>query len=273
MSRLQRWDELATVDFAGFDPLTTAAVLPLAATEQHGPHLPLATDAIIADALLEAAAALVATDVPLLRLPTQRIGHSPEHAGFSGTLTLPAETLLAAWTEIGRGVHAAGVRKLLVLNTHGGQSGLVDVVAVRLRGAFGMTVVRYSYHRLPPPAGLIDARERRFGLHGGLIETSLLLHIAPDLVRGDRLANFRSAAEPWEERHPHLPIEADVGVAWCAEDLNAGGATGDAAAASAALGAQLLAHNAQRLARTIEDLQRCPLLTDLVPDPPVGSRP
>jgi creatinine amidohydrolase len=253
---VDRWEDLVSADFGRFDPQNAVAVLPVAAVEQHGPHLPLATDALVCDAILDDALARLDAAAPVLRLPTQRVGHSPEHTGFPGTLSLRAATVIALWTDIGRSVAAAGIRKLLVFNSHGGQAALVDLVAQTLRSEAAMTVARCSYHRLPLPDGWVAERERRFGLHGGQAETSMMLHIAPHLVRPDRLRDFASSAEPWEATHRGLQIEGATGIGWRAEDLNPEGVTGDASSASAELGARLLAHFAARLAALLEDL-RC----------------
>ena len=255
---MDRWEDLVTADFGRFDPQNAVAVLPVAAVEQHGPHLPLGTDALICDAILDDALARLDVAAPVLRLPTQRVGHSPEHTGFPGTLSLRAATALALWTDIGRSVAAAGIRKLLLFNSHGGQTALGDIVAQALRSEAAMTVARCSYHRLPLPEGWVAERERRFGLHGGQVETSLMLHIAPHLVRRDRMRDFVSSAEPWEASHRGLQIEAETGIGWRAEDLNPEGVTGDASSASAELGARLLAHFAARLAALLEDLRRFP---------------
>jgi creatinine amidohydrolase len=256
---VDRWEDLATTDFGRFDPEKAVAVLPVAAVEQHGPHLPLGTDAIICDAILDIALARLDAAAPVLRLPTQRVGHSPEHTGFPGTLTLRAETALALWTEIGRSVAAAGIRKLLLFNSHGGQGALVDIVAQVLRSEASMTVARCSYYRFPLPEGWVAERERRFGVHGGQVETSLMLHIAPHLVRLDRMGDFASSAESWEAAHRGLQIEGETGIGWRAEDLNPEGVTGDASSASAELGARLLEHFAARVAALLEDLRRFPL--------------
>jgi creatinine amidohydrolase len=194
-------------------------------------------------------------------LPTQWVGYSPEHSGFPGTLSLRAETVLALWTDIGRAVAAAGIRKLLLFNSHGGQGALVDIVAQVLRSEASMTVARCSYYRLPLPEGWVAERERRFGLHGGQVETSLMLHIAPHLVRLDRARDFASSAEHWEAAHRGLQIEAETGIGWRAEDLNREGVSGDASSASADLGARLLEHFAARVAALLEDLWRFPLVS------------
>jgi creatinine amidohydrolase len=255
---VDRWEDLATTDFGRLDPEKTVAVLPVAAVEQHGPHLPLGTDAIICDAILDSALARLGTAALVLRLPTQRVGHSPEHIGFPGTLSLRVETVLALWRDIGRSVAAAGIRKLLLFNSHGGQAALVDIAAQALRSDAAMIVARCSYYRFPLPEGWVAERELRFGLHGGQVETSLMLHIAPRLVRLDRIRDFASSAEPWEAAHRGLRIEGETGIGWRAEDLNPDGVTGDASSASAELGARLLEHFAARVAALLDDLQRFP---------------
>src|SRR5690606_18038026 len=123
--------DFTTVDFTGLDAERTVALLPVAAVEQHGPHLPLGTDAIIVNAVAGALLGRVPADAALLVLPALEIGHSPEHESYPGTLSATAENLLALWADVGRRVAAAGVRKLIVLNAHGGQKSLVDLVAIR----------------------------------------------------------------------------------------------------------------------------------------------
>lgn len=252
------WEDLTAAEFSELDPDTTVALLPVAAIEQHGPHLPLGTDAIIADAIVERALGSVIPNGALLRLPTQRIGLSPEHARFAGTLTLTVETALRLWCEIGDGVAAAGVRKLILFNSHGGQVALVDLVAQRLRGEAGLCAVRASYFHAPPPADVIADHERCFGWHGGEMETSMMLEIAPALVRLDKRANYLSRAAGVAAANRVLAVEGETGIGWQAEDLNANGATGDATRATAATGRALIDHYAQRLATLIVEVQRLP---------------
>ena len=261
------WEELVTTDFASIDAARAVALLPAAAIEQHGPHLPLGTDAILCDAVVDRAQAMVDEPANLLRLPTQRVGLSPEHAGFAGTLTLRAETLLATWTEIGLSVAAAGVRKLVLFNTHGGQGGLLDVAAQRLRCEALLMVVRVSSYRFAFPTGWVSSEERRYGLHGGQIETAMMLAAAPHLVRRAALRAFPSRAAGWETAVPDLEVEGESGIAWCAEDLNDEGATGDASAATVDLGERLLGYYAARLAKVIAATGKLAF----PPQPPAGS--
>lgn len=250
------WEHLTTTDLTGGVPLSTVALLPVAAVEQHGPHLPLGTDAILTDAVIAAARAKGAPDATVLRLPTQRVGLSPEHAAFPGTLSLDAETVIAAWSAIGASAARAGVSKLVILNGHGGQTGLVDVVATRLRAEHGMTVVRATTFRLLGDAVDLGVREARYGLHGGLLETSMMLAAAPELVRRQAVADFGNAAEAWEKAFSALEGEGAIGLGWMAQDLNPAGVTGNAAAATAELGERIIGAMAARLVAVIEDLSK-----------------
>lgn len=253
------WEDLTTTELSALDKENAVAVLPVAAIEQHGPHLPLGTDAIIADAIVDTALASLSASVVALRLPTQRIGTSDEHASFPGTLTLPAETLLAAWVAIGHGIARAGVRRLVLVNSHGGQPQIVDLVGLRLRREARMLVVRANLFAFDLPDGLIAGDERRFGFHGGEIETSLMLHVAPNLVRRDQVRDFPSTSTEIVTTSALLEAEGEVGFAWLAEDLNPDGPTGDASRATAETGARLLDHQARKLAAAIEDAATFPL--------------
>lgn len=254
----RHWEHLTTTELADRACREAVAVLPVAAVEQHGPHLPLGTDAILTDAVLEAALERLPAGVEALRLPTQRIGLSPEHLSFPGTLSLDAETVLAQWTAIGRSVARAGLCRLLLLNGHGGQTALVDLVAMRLRAELGMTVVRATYLAFLDGDPGLDGRERRFGWHGGLVETALMLAVRPELVRLEHAADFRSAAEDVADGHAALRVEGETGIAWMAEDLSPSGATGNAAAATPEIGRRLLDRAADRLATLIAELHGFP---------------
>ncbi|WP_129646230.1 creatininase family protein [Peristeroidobacter agariperforans] len=262
------WENCTTRDLCGLDPEQTVALLPVSAVEQHGPHLPLATDAIIAQGLVREAMQRVQED--LLVLPPMSIGHSLEHTSFAGTLSIAAEPLLAAWLEIGRSVARAGLRKLIILNTHGGNIPLVQLAALRLRQELQMLVLRANYFSFGSPPGLFSDEELRHGIHGGEMETSLLLHLRPDLVRQELLADFRALTHGMAARNQLLGPEKPIGFGWMSEDLHEHGVCGNAARGDAKRGAILLSHLAEQLAALIAECQSTPLAT-LRPQPDRGD--
>jgi creatinine amidohydrolase len=257
------WAELTTRDFAALDPAATVAVLPLGATEQHGPHLPLAVDTLLADGIVQAALPLLPAALPVLVLPTQAIGLSPEHARFAGTLTLSAETLIRLWKEIGAGVARAGVRKLLLFNAHGGHPGAMDIAARELRETHDLIVYSASWFHLPlegvPPIG-------RFDVHAGQSETAMMLALAPALVRRDAVEDFGSSSAQRAADYPILGNGRSAKLGWAMQDLNLAGAAGNAAAANAEQGQALIAEAARQLALLLAEFSRLPLST-LAADP------
>ena len=198
----QFWSELTTDDLARRDMGRAIAVLPVAATEQHGPHLPLATDTLIAEGYLARVRDGVPADLDVLLLPVQPVGKSDEHDAFPGTLSLETGTALAAWTGIGAAVHRAGCRKLVIVTSHGGNSALIDLVAGELRARFGMVAVTTSWARLGYPDGLFPADEIAHGIHAGGIETALMLALRPDLVRTCLLYTSPSPRDRTRSRMP-----------------------------------------------------------------------
>jgi len=253
------WQDLTTTDFSRVDPERTIAVLPVAAVEQHGPHLPLSTDAVINEGIVRAALERLPANVVLLALPPQNVGLSPEHTSFAGTVSVRDTTLLDAWTDIGRSVARAGIRKLIVFNTHGGQKTLVDLVAMRLRNELGMLVVRATYFAFGAPPGLFDPAELVHDIHGGEVETSLMLHLRPDLVRTAALADFVGLPQELAKSRRLLGVEKPVGIGWRAEDLHASGACGRAAQADGPRGGEHLAYLADRLTELAGELAATPL--------------
>ena len=253
------WQNLTTRDFAGLDPERTVAVLPVAAVEQHGPHLPLATDALINEGIITATLERLPRSATVLVLPALAVGTSLEHADFPGTLNIDAERLLAVWLDIGASVARAGVRKLVIFNTHGGQKTLVDLAALRLRVAHDLFVARANYFSFGAPEGLFSAEEWLHGIHGGEVETSLMLHLAPDLVRREALENFIGLGAKLANENELLGAEKPVGFAWKAQDLNPAGVCGNAAAADAKRGALYLEHLAKRFAVLLAEVGGVPL--------------
>jgi len=259
--RSGQWQDLTTRDFARVDPARTIALLPVAAIEQHGPHLPLATDALINQAVVEQALRRLPAAASVLVLPALNIGDSLEHTAFPGTLSADLDVLLGLWLGVGRCVARAGVKKLVIFNSHGGQRAHVDLAALRLRVAHGLLVVRAHSFSFGVPPGLFEADELAHGLHGGAVETSLLLHLRPDLVRTEALADFPSLGAELARRGGLLGAEKPVGIGWMTQDLNPQGACGNASAASAANGERLLDHLAATLVRLLAEVEAMPLPT------------
>jgi creatinine amidohydrolase len=265
MSPLPRfWADLATTDFAGLDPATTVAVLPVGATEQHGPHLPLAVDQALADGMVAATLPHLPADLPVLVLPTQSVGYSPEHADFPGTLTLSAQTVIATWVDLGACVARAGVKKLVLFNTHGGQVSLTDIVARELRTRCDLIVYGCSWWNLPlgeAVTGLFTPEEHRFGVHGGEIETSLMLALRPGLVRMEQARAFASTSQQRAATYPVLGDGRSAKLGWAMRDYNPQGAAGNAAGATLEKGQAVLRATGQAFARLLQEISALPLDT------------
>lgn len=259
------WQHFTSPQLRGLDPERSVAVLPVSAVEQHGPHLPLATDALIAEALVSAA--LERSPQGVLVLPAMSIGHSLEHVDFAGTLTIGAEALLASWIDIGRSVARCGVRKLVLLNTHGGNTALVQLAALRLRHEAQLLAVRANYFAFGSPPGLFAQDELAHGLHGGEMETSLLLHLAPHLVRREALADFPALTHAMAAQQGLLGPEKPIGFGWKSQDLHEHGVCGNAARADAERGQVLFAHLVERLCSLLEEVRDTPLSTLRERDP------
>ena len=232
------------------------AVLPIAAVEQHGPHLPFGTDLLIGEGLLAMAEASWAGACDVLCLPALPVGKSDEHAAFAGTLSLDAGTLIDTLVEIGHGIAASGVRRLVIMSSHGGNSEAMSIAGRRLRLDADMFVVATSWARMGLPQGLIGEGEQRHGIHAGQIETSLMLHLHPDLVAMDAAADFVSAAAGMDGEFCILRGGGGTGFSWATQDLNASGAIGNAAAARAELGAAIAEHQASRFIDLVCDVSR-----------------
>lgn len=257
------WSELTTRDVAQLDAARTVVVLPLGATEQHGPHLPLGVDTLLVDGIVAAALPLLPAALPALFLPTQAIGLSPEHARYAGTLTLSADTLIRLWKDIGASVARAGIRKLVLFNAHGGHVGAMDIVARELRADHGLIVYSVNWFHLPlgDAGAQFSAQEHRFGVHGGEIETSMILALDGALVKMDAAQDFRSTAEQRAADYPILGNGRSAKFGWAMEDYNAHGAAGNAAAASAEKGQAVIDAAAQQLALLLAEVSRLPLDT------------
>lgn len=257
------WSELTTEDLARRDMGRAIAVLPVAAIEQHGPHLPLATDTLIAEGYLARVRDHAPPDLDVLLLPVQPVGKSDEHDSFPGTLSLDTGTALAAWTGIGAAVHRAGCRKLVLVTSHGGNSGLIDLVAGELRARFRMVAVTTSWARLGYPEGLFPADEIAHGIHAGGIETALMLALRPDLVRADRIADFPPRTRVMVRDFTHLRAGRPAAFAWKAGDLHPSGAMGDARLGTAEAGRAALDYGARAFLALLRDVDAFELDPDV----------
>lgn len=248
------WAEMTWRDFQSADMSKVVAVLPVAAIEQHGPHLPVGVDTFINEGYLKRAAARVPEDMPVLFLPVQAIGKSNEHIEFPGTLTLSAETVTRAWLEIGESVARAGCRRLVFVNSHGGNVPIIDIVARELRIRRRMLAVHASWSRFGYPEGLFSARERSYGIHGGDAETSLMLAFRPDTVRTSELRDFVSVAESIDKEFKQLHVTQPNGFGWMSNDLNEHGAVGEADKATAAKGEAAAERGADAFIELLRDV-------------------
>ena len=252
------WADCNTTDFAQLDAAHTVAVLPLGATEQHGPHLPLSVDTDLVHAMLAESFKHLQPSDPVLCLPTQHVGLSSEHSAYDGTLSFSPASVIEQWCSVGESVARTRIKKLLLFNAHGGNVALMDVVARELRGHCGLTVFSSSWYQLPlgPALQAFDAHEQRFGVHGGDMETSLMLAIAPHKVRMEEAQHFASASEQRAQNFALLGDGKSAKLGWHMQDYNPHGAAGNAAAATAAKGQALLEAVGVQLAQLLKELMR-----------------
>jgi len=250
------WTDIHWPDVSGTAPARWIAVLPLAATEQHGPHLPVGTDVMIAQAYLARVRELLPDSIPATFLPLQPVGISTEHIDYPGTLTLPTDVALQSWMALGEGVARAGIRKLVMVTSHGGNSAAMTLVAQDLRARHGLLAVTTAWSRLNAAEGLFAAEELRHGIHGGAVETSIMLARYKQHVRTDKIADFRPTSIAMEKDYRWLSAHRPAPFAWQAQDLHASGAAGDATAASAEKGERLLDHGARAFCELLDDVDK-----------------
>jgi creatinine amidohydrolase len=269
------WADLSTRDFAlalqSGQAEQTVAVLPVAATEQHGPHLPTSVDTDLVNGVIAASLAHLPQELPVLFLPTQAIGRSAEHERFPGTLSLSAETTMRVWMELGACVARAGIKKLVLFNAHGGQVSLMDIVARDLRCQHDLIVYSSSWYSLPIEAttdALFSAQEQRFGMHAGDVETSMMLALRPQYVDMALARDFKSTSQDRAAHYPILGNGRSAKLGWQMQDYNPAGAAGNAAAATAEKGRAVIEAAGLQLALLLQEVASLPLTT-LVdrPDP------
>jgi creatinine amidohydrolase len=247
------WAELTTEDVAALDRDTAVAVQPIGAVEQHGPHLPLITDALLAETVARNAVAAVGGR-NLWVLPTLCYGKSTEHLGRAGTVAMSTATLQGVCLDLGESLAASGIRKLVFVNGHGGQPSLLDVVARDIRHSFGLEVFPIMPGRFPPPAGMPDPDP--FGIHGGFAETSLMMAVAPHLVREELAVADGLRLGEYYRQQRHLTLEGRVPTAWLIDDVSSSGVVGDPTGAFAEAGKLLLDHQVEQLGEALLEIQR-----------------
>jgi creatinine amidohydrolase len=250
---------MSSLDFTQLDTEHTVAILPIGAIEQHGPHLPVYVDACINAELLDRVLERAPADMPITALPLQAVGKSDEHLAFPGTLALSADTLTRLLVDLGESVNRAAIRKLVLLNSHGGQPQVMDIVARELRVKHKMFVVNVAWQALRAPSGMFSAAELQHGIHGGELETSLMLHLRPDLVRMELADNFVSLSETMAADYRWLTPEGRIGFGWQTQDLNPFGACGNASAATAEKGSAIAESAVANMIELLAEVVRYPL--------------
>jgi creatinine amidohydrolase len=250
------WSEIDWPSIDATDAARWIAVLPLAATEQHGPHLPLETDVMIGQAYLAQVRELLTDTIPVTFLPIEAVGISTEHIDFPGTQTLSTETAVRQWKALGESVARRGVKKLVIVTSHGGNSAAMTLVAQDLRAYHSMLTVTVSWSRFGVPDGLFPEQELRHGIHGGAVETSIMLATYPEQVRTNAIADFRANSIEIEKKYRRLSTQRPAPFAWQAQDLHESGAVGNATLASADKGRLLLEHGARAFIELLGDVDK-----------------
>lgn len=253
------WSDFSASEFSNLNADKTIAVLPLAATEQHGPHLPASTDSDIMDGMLNQTIGKLPEAFDIRVFPIIRIGASEEHSRFEGTLSISSQEMIERIIARGERASVHGIKKLVLINSHGGNEAAMAIAALTLRKQNDMMVVKTSWERFGVPDELFSDEERKLGIHGGDYETSLMLHFAPHLVDMDRAKNFTSATTKARETFKYLAPQSPHGFAWLAGDLNKAGVVGNAAAASAEKGSKAADHQTDGFLELLTDLRSAKL--------------
>jgi creatinine amidohydrolase len=211
---------------------------------------------MIAQAYLARVYELLPDTLPVTFLPLQPVGISTEHIGYPGTLTLPTEVALKTWMALGESVARAGINKLVMVTSHGGNSAAMTLVAQDLRAQQGLLAVTTAWSRFGAPEGLFSEEELHHGIHGGAVETSIMLARYKQQVRSERIGDFRPSDIAMEKDYRWLSAHRPAPFAWQAQDLHESGAAGDATLASAEKGQRLLDHGARAFCELLADVDK-----------------
>jgi len=247
------WRQMSEAEISAADTSNWIAVLPLGASEQHGPHLPIETDTIIARGICERLKPML-TDIPVTFLNVEEIGYSPEHSDYPTSKTLTYEDAIKRWVSFGEMLHSYGIRKMLLLNAHGGNSPLMTIVATELRCRFDMLCAYTSWTRFGAPEEIVGSEEKDFGIHGGDIETSVMLSLAPELVDMEKAGDHSSFQAELNRKNEFLRAYGRHGFGWKMQDLNPVGVVGNSAAATSDKGEALLEEALMGLVTLLEEI-------------------
>ncbi len=231
-------------------------VLPLGAHEQHGPHLPFDTDTLIAEGFVQRLIPALPSTLPVTFLPVEPVGYSIEHMDVAGTRTLAFDEAVNRWLGIAEEMNRLGIRKFVMLNAHGGNSPLMTIVATEARIRFGMLAVATSWTRFGQPAGWISPEDKATDIHGGDIETSVMLALWPDRVDMAKAEAFTSRQSEFTRNFTHLRAYGPHAFGWKMSDLNHKGVAGNASVATAERGEQLVTHAVKGIVELLEDAAR-----------------
>ncbi|WP_406604170.1 creatininase family protein [Bartonella gliris] len=218
------------------------ALLPLGAHEYHGNHLPFETDWIIAEAFAKELTLQMNKQFPIALLPVEKIGYSVEHMDVTGTQTLTFSDAIERWINIGEDCYRKGIKRFLLLNAHGGNSPLMSIVITELRRRFSMLAVATSWSRFGLPQDLMKPSQYHLDIHGGFIETSLMLYLAPEKVHMEKAENFHNKQADMIANYRYLRAYGPHAFGWIMRDLNTQGAAGNASKATAQAGEAIFSH-------------------------------
>lgn len=243
------WQEIATMPNRD----QVVIIQPLGAIEQHGYHLPLIVDSAISQGVLGEALKLLSPEIPAYALPTLYYGKSNEHDGFPGTISLSASTLFSLLTEVSQSIYQAGFRKLILMNSHGGQPQIMEIIARDLHQQYpDLAIFPFFTWRVPNITNeLLTPTEQELGIHAGDAETSLILSLLPEQVKMDlAVREYPPNLAP----NSLLSLEGKLPFAWLTKELSHSGVMGDGTTATKEKGDRILASLAQGWVRVIQDV-------------------